>query len=538
MAPPLYRHHPNWYQRNLTQIATTFSSVFSTDARPNFHLLPSFSSQDLLPDGVFLTPVSGLHYVLHIFDSAESVLASSVLGNEAQLSLVRESVRQLDDRTVYLENRHNRLVDVTNMRAAFDAEFNDFVMNRSEEDWFTISGLNRLTQIAHSEWQDAVRRQVASVVKIILNVNKVRLDFEVVHVVNPFRHQTTGPVTYNVRMNSASASKCVRDLFSGFFRHNRPVKLPAELKGLSIRNKVTKETKIRIEILRQLGEIYQASNPGSSYRVRGFESRPLLVTFPPQNSSTRQRTYTFIPAASTLGCRFSDEHLAQIYRVIGNSCQGLLRTLFIVLNDDDRDRCMELAKNSSRPRSRQGGQSQSAQSTSGRVTFAQSSSGTVHGSGAGMDLGTSRVSLEPGLLSSLRSPPPPPPPSSRRSESLESVRHDAKSARDKRRRESSTSSVEKHHSSKSKSKSSKRSRRRTPSTSGSASSGSSRSRSPSPKKKSKSKKNKNKDRVRDRSSSRSRSPSPKGSKVYDRDRGRARGRSKDRDSDAASKRSK
>ena len=528
MAPPLYRHTPNWYQRNLTQIATAFSSVFSTDPRPNFHLLPSFSSQDLLPDGVFLTPVSGLHYVLHLFDSAESVLATSVLGGDAQLSLVRESVRQLDDRMAYQENRHNRLNDVTNLRAAVDAEFNDFIMNRSEEEWFSITGLSRLTQIASSEWQDAVRHQVSSVVKIVLNVNRIRMDFEVMHVVNPFRHQTTGPTTYYVRMNSASASQRIRDLFSGFFRHNRPVRLPSELKGLSIRNKVTKETKIRIEILRQLGEIYQASNPGSSYRVRGFEPRPLLVTFPPQNSNTRPRTYTFISAATTLGCRFSDDHLAQIYRVIGNSCQGLLRTLFIVLNDDDRVRCSELAKNSSRSRSRQGGPS--AQSTSGRVSFAQTSSGTVHGSGAGMDLANAQVSLEPGLLSSLRSPPPPPPPRSRRSESPDSPRPDARSDRDKRRRESSVSSVEKHHSSKSKSKSSKRSRR----TSDSSSSGT--SRSPSPKKKSKSKKNKNK--VRARSSSRSRSPTPKGSKVNDKDRGRARGRSKDRNPEATSMRSK
>ena len=532
LAPPLYRHNPNWYQKNLSQIATSFSSVFSSDARPNFHLLPSFSSQDLLPDGVFLTPVSGLHYVIHLFDSAESVLATSVLGGDAQLSLVRESVRQHDDRMAYLENRHNRLIDVTNLRAAVDAEFDDFVMNRSEEDWFTISGLSRLTQIAPSEWQDAVRHQVASVVKIVLNVNRIRLDFEVVHVVNPFRHQTTGPTTYNVRMNSVSVAQRIRDLFSGFFRHNRPVRLPSELKGLSIRNKVTKETKIRIEILRQLGEIYQAANPGSSYKVRGFVPRPLLLTFPPQNSNTRPRTFNFVQAATTLGCRFSDQHLAQIYRVIGNSCQGLLSTLFIVLNDDDRDRCTELAKNSSRSRSRQGGQSQSAQSTSGRVTFAQSTSGSVHGSGDGMDLASSQVNLEPGLLSSLRSPPPPPPPRSRRSESPDSLKHGAKSDRDNRRRESSSSSVEKHHSSKTKSKSSKR--RRSPSTSRSSSSGS--SRSPSPKKRSKHKKSKGK--ARDRSPSRSRSPSPRGSKVSDKDRGRARGHSKDRNPEAASKKSK
>ena len=127
LAPPLYRHHPYWYQRNLTQVAASFSSTFSSDVQPNFHLLPAFASQDLLPDGVFLTPVSGLHYVLHIFDQASTVLEGLALSGEAQLIQVQETVRHHSDRFVYLENRHNRLQEVACHKAAVDAEFNDWI---------------------------------------------------------------------------------------------------------------------------------------------------------------------------------------------------------------------------------------------------------------------------------------------------------------------------------------------------------------------------------------------------------------------------
>ena len=387
-------------------MASRFSQTFSADVPPNFRLLPAFPCQDLMPDGVFLDPVSGLHYVLHVFDQADLILSQSSLGGEAQFAQVRENVRHHDDRMAFIESRHNQLQLQADCKAASDAEFNDWMLNRSEEDWFTVKGLPRLTQVAPSEWQDAARHQVSDLIKHVLNINRVRLDFTVLLVINPFRHLTSGPTTYNVRMNSVAVSSRIRDIFSGFFRHNRPVKLPQDLKGVSLRNKITKETKIRIEIMRAMAEIYKASNPGSSYHLRGYDSRPLLAIYPPQNSGGRQRTFNFIQAARNLSHRFSDDHLIQIYQVVGNSCMGQLRSLFIVLNDDDRDRCAGLvaqSRGSGRSRGRRGnpGPSQPSASSgsSASVHFAQ-----VQGQGSG-------ASLEAGFLKSLRSEPPPPPPS-------------------------------------------------------------------------------------------------------------------------------
>ena len=151
VAPPLYRSRPLWYQRSLTQVAERFSAVLMNDAPPNFRLLPSFTHQELDHTGVFLNPVSGLHYILHVFDSAESVLKSGFLGADQQILVMKESIRQSNDRVSYLENKHGGLQRQVDLKTATDAEISDMMLNRSEEDWLVVAGLPRLTG---GQWQD------------------------------------------------------------------------------------------------------------------------------------------------------------------------------------------------------------------------------------------------------------------------------------------------------------------------------------------------------------------------------------------------
>ncbi len=56
-----------------------------------------------MPDGVHLTPVAGMHYVIHLFDQTETALQAATLGSERQLVSIRESVRQQNDRVAYLQ---------------------------------------------------------------------------------------------------------------------------------------------------------------------------------------------------------------------------------------------------------------------------------------------------------------------------------------------------------------------------------------------------------------------------------------------------
>ena len=180
IVPPLYRHQPAWYHRNLALVATRFSQALSSTPPLNLHLLPSFTSQDLCPDGVFLTPVSGLHYVLHVFDQTSRQLELLQSDSTAQLVHVQESVRHHDDRLSYLKGRHDRLSVSHDTKLAADAEFRDWMINRSEESWFTIQGLPRLGQKGRREWQDAARKQVNDLFRLTLKLNKVHLDYKVI----------------------------------------------------------------------------------------------------------------------------------------------------------------------------------------------------------------------------------------------------------------------------------------------------------------------------------------------------------------------
>ena len=413
----MFRQQPYWYQRGLTQIATRFSSIFA-NSPPNLSLLPSFPSQDLLPDGRFLTPVAGLHFVLHLFDQTSLLIKTNAASGDAKLAQVQEQVRHHEDRMTYLENSHGGLQKQMSHKVAVDAEFNDWVQNRNDEDWFVVRGLPRLN-VSRQDFPNASRRQVADMIKLVLNAHRVRLDFEVIFVFNPFSRNDNGPTLYNVKMDSAYSSKKIRDLFSGFFRHQRAVQLPSSLKGVEVRNKITLETKIRISILRQLGLRYQASNPGSSFKVRGFDPRPTLVTTPPRSSTERQRTYNFIQAVTSLPSNFSDESLAAIFQSVGDRFRGKLQSLFVILNDDDHDRCLELAKKHSRAPRR--GQAHASGPGSGFAPTSSStvSFGLVSGPGAGMEVESETLTghvrgagsgfgLESNLLTSLRSPPPPP----------------------------------------------------------------------------------------------------------------------------------
>ena len=281
VAPPLFRSRPSWYQTHLSQIATRFSATLSANRRENLHLLPSFASQDLFPDGVFLTPVAGLHYVIHLFDQSLTTLALASDHADSKLVKVQESVRLHDDRLAYLEKRHDHLAIECDTRIASNAEARDWLINRSEEDWLVVTGLPRLS-CSQREWQDAARRQVADVIKLVLHANRVQTNFEVCYVSNPFRFQTNRQNLYNVQMDSIRSSKLIRDVFSGFFRGRKPATIPPPLKGVSIRNKITPNSKIRISFLHQFGSLYKESNPGGMYKVKGFESRPVLTTIPPR----------------------------------------------------------------------------------------------------------------------------------------------------------------------------------------------------------------------------------------------------------------
>ena len=115
-------------------------------------------------------------------------------------------------------------------------------------------------------------------------------------------------------------------------------------------------------------------------------------------SAAQPKTFNFIEAVTTLPSGLSDDNLSRIFSVVGASYPGKLKDLFVILSDDDRDRCQGLVKRRFAPPA-----VAAAASGSSGPSFARAMSGQVATSGGGMD-------LESGFLAALARPPPPPPP--------------------------------------------------------------------------------------------------------------------------------
>ena len=60
---------------------------------------------------------------------------------EARVSHALEVARQTQDRVSLLENDHSRLVGQVDSRYAAGQEFEDYMLNKAEEDWIEITGL-------------------------------------------------------------------------------------------------------------------------------------------------------------------------------------------------------------------------------------------------------------------------------------------------------------------------------------------------------------------------------------------------------------
>ena len=328
ICPPMYRFSPIWYRDGLSEILRKFSEMMKCRPATAF-MMPSFPSPSFDPDGVHLTPYSGLEFVLHMYDNLASVLDSAELDLESKSSMVSESSRLLEDRVMVLEQDHRRLNNKFEHKFAVDAELSDFQENIRCEPFFMIRGLPRLPKLAPKEWQTRAQSDVQGVLKIVMG-----REIPISYVMNSTGRGKDSITQYKVRLQNSAISKEIRDKFSTYFTggvKNRP----EGLSEISIRNCVTPATLARINILQLLGRRYQASNPGSYYHAVGFEPRPMLKLHPAKDASDqRVQTFNFIEAVEKLPTHFTQSEIDDLLKRISPKLYGSLKSLFIVLSDD------------------------------------------------------------------------------------------------------------------------------------------------------------------------------------------------------------
>ena len=168
-----------------------------------------------------------------------------------------------------LEQDHRRLNSVVESKTAEDAELAEMHENILHEDCFMIAGLKRLPKLSPKEWQERAKADVYKVLKIILPDR----EFKIIFIKNASGQNLEYPARYQVKMDSVAASKEIRDRYGTFFpggHDERPE--PLKKDKISIRNRLTHESRVRVMIMRVLGEHYHEANPGSKINPETYDT--------------------------------------------------------------------------------------------------------------------------------------------------------------------------------------------------------------------------------------------------------------------------
>ena len=326
--PPMYRTCPLWYRDGLPEILTKFSSVFSVDRPDNCLIMSGFATPDFDSDGVHLTPSSGLEYIFHLFDASEAAIAQMKRSVPEAISHSSEASRVLEDRVMALEQDHRRLNRSFELSSAISAEREDFQENIRNEIYFMVSGLPLIKDLRGKDWMDKAILDVQGVILALLGREP-----KIVVVHNASGRKDT-VARYSVRMESAAVSQEIRFKFGSFFVGGKD-KRPEALKAVSISNKVTPGTQVRIMILKLLARRYLNANPDARAKVIGYEARPLLKLTPADTSvQHRVKSYNYIEAISKLPTCFTVSELRPIIAKARIHFRGSLRQIFGVLTDD------------------------------------------------------------------------------------------------------------------------------------------------------------------------------------------------------------
>ena len=330
VCPPMYREFPLWYRENLPQILTKFSEVFRRQS--DILLMPSFATPDFESDGVHLTAYSGMEFALYLFDTAQSVIQASSSDLETKFVQSSEATRVLEDRVMAIEKDHQRLNKFVEWKTAVDSELSEYHENMSFENWFVIHGLAKLdSKMGKKEWQEKAKSDVNGALSILMG-----REYPIVVVQNITSKAKDAICRYQVLMTSMSDSKEIRDTFGKFFLggKGRDVR-PEALKHISIQNRMTPGTQLRISLLKLMAKRYETSNKGGSAIVITYQPRPLIKIFPPEDAKdSRIKTFTYIEAIKNLPVNFRESDLRPILEKVNSKLKGTLKSVFVVVSDD------------------------------------------------------------------------------------------------------------------------------------------------------------------------------------------------------------
>jgi len=173
-------------------------------------------------------------------------------------------------------------------------------------------------------------------VEMIENAANVNIKF-VRHLNANLERQRPARQIIEVRLASPQESARVRGRFGTLAKGWRIArKTPTEFAGLSITNCVTKETRVRIDIMQAIVKVIKANSPLDAYVIQHIP-RPLVKVINRHQMSNRSYGFTEIIAYvhSNFPGKLSDQDLLAAYNKAGSKYGPEISHYFVVLKGRD-----------------------------------------------------------------------------------------------------------------------------------------------------------------------------------------------------------
>jgi len=175
-------------------------------------------------------------------------------------------------------------------------------------------------------------------VRVEDNAADVKIAF-VRHLNGHLEAQNPSRQMIEVRLGDQKQAATVRRLFGKLSKSWRLAKrTPANFSGLSITNCITKETRVRIDIMQALAKVIKANSRMDAYVIQHI-SRPLMRVTETFDQGSRSRSYSFTEAIAFThtNCpgKLKDQDLLAAYNRAGNKYGPEISHHFVVLKGKD-----------------------------------------------------------------------------------------------------------------------------------------------------------------------------------------------------------
>jgi len=208
-------------------------------------------------------------------------------------------------------------LDHTSARAS---EVADEGFNKSNENRIVIHGLARLQEAHRDQIKAAALNSVTNLfVRIFGSGNFTILRASYYDSEKPVFEATMSSVEEAVRLRRQFGKKS--------FAERRQT-------GVRLVNSVTASTRVRLSILKTMGQAYKKIHPSGVFQLLSFLPRP-IVKYRPEGTGPL-RTNGFVEAVLALppdSLGLTDDDFSAAYRSAGQKFPNALRELFLVLSD-------------------------------------------------------------------------------------------------------------------------------------------------------------------------------------------------------------